>query len=149
MKLIVCVDDEMGMAFNHRRVSSDSVVTREIQRIVGSAKIWMSCYSAKLFLSVFGRETEGAQSMHIMLSDNPSRDAGKNDYCFLEQTSPYNTSDIDEIILFRWGRRYPSDVKFGIKLSEGWSMTKSQKIVGTSHKEILHEVWEKINIDES
>ena len=33
MILIVCVDDDYGMAFNHRRQSSDRVVTAEILRI--------------------------------------------------------------------------------------------------------------------
>lgn len=143
MKLIVCVDDEMGMAYNHRRVSSDSIVTQEIQRTVGSSKVWMTCYSAKLFLSAVKGHGVNVASMHIMLSENPGQEAGKNDYCFLEKEVPADISNIDEIVLFRWGRRYPSDVKFGIKLAQGWTLKSSKKIVGTSHKEITEEVWSK------
>lgn len=143
MRLIVCVDDEMGMAYNHRRVSSDSVVTQEIKNIVVSTKVWMTCYSAKLFLSTSKESVNSASSMHIMLSENPIQEAGKNDYCFLERESPTDISNVDEIIMFRWGRRYPSDVKFGVSFAQGWVLKSTKKIVGTSHKEIIEEVWNK------
>lgn len=49
MILIVCVDDNKGMMFNHRRQSQDRVLRRHILDRVGDAKLWMNGYSAKMF----------------------------------------------------------------------------------------------------
>ena len=49
MLLIVCVDDNMGMAFNHRRQSQDRLLRRRLLERVGVSKLWMSPYTARQF----------------------------------------------------------------------------------------------------
>ena len=49
MILIVCVDDNMGMAFNHRRQSQDRLLRRRLLERVGASKLWMSPYTARQF----------------------------------------------------------------------------------------------------
>ncbi len=49
MILIVCVDDNMGMAFNHRRQSQDRLLRRRLLERVGVSKLWMSPYTARRF----------------------------------------------------------------------------------------------------
>lgn len=49
MILIVCIDDNKGMMFNHRRQSQDRVLRRHILDMVGNGKLWMNEYSGKMF----------------------------------------------------------------------------------------------------
>ena len=49
MILIACVDDHGGIAFNHRRQSSDSVVRNRILELTTGSRLWMNEYSAKQF----------------------------------------------------------------------------------------------------
>ena len=49
MKLILCVDDKGGLAFNHRRQSRDRVLNEHILMHCGMHRLWISPYTAKLF----------------------------------------------------------------------------------------------------
>ena len=49
MKLILCVDDNGGMAFNHRRQSRDRVLNEHILALCGMHRLWITPYTAKLF----------------------------------------------------------------------------------------------------
>ena len=52
MKIIVCVDNQNGMMFNHRRQSQDRVLRKRILELTGGKKLWMNAYSQKQFLQV-------------------------------------------------------------------------------------------------
>ena len=54
MKIIVCVDNQNGMMFNHRRQSQDRVLRKRIMELTGGKKLWMNAYSQKQFLQVNG-----------------------------------------------------------------------------------------------
>ena len=111
MRLIVCLDDKNGMAFNHRRQSRDRIVTEKIEELVKGSTLYFSPYSAKLFPSGDFEPSE----------DYLSR-AGADDFCFveLEDIAPYE-QQIKEITAFRWNRVYPADLKFPIDLTQ-WSL---------------------------
>ena len=49
MKIIVCVDDKLGMTFNHRRQSMDSALRQKLIALCGMNTLWMNEYSAKQF----------------------------------------------------------------------------------------------------
>ena len=49
MKLVVCVDDDMGILFNKRRQSQDSVVRDRVVAKLQNANLYMSEYSGKQF----------------------------------------------------------------------------------------------------
>ncbi len=49
MNIIVCVDDGMGMAFNSRRQSKDSVLRARIALNMAEKRLLMNDYSAKQF----------------------------------------------------------------------------------------------------
>ena len=80
MRLIVCLDDKNGMAFNHRRQSRDRIITETIEELVKGSTLHFSPYSAKLFPSGVFEPSE----------DYLSR-AGEDDFCFveLEDVTPY------------------------------------------------------------
>ena len=135
MILIACVDDGMGMMFNKRRVSRDEAVIKRIIEISDNKSIWMSQYSYPLF--------ENAKTENIVVDDSCLDKASGDEYCFIENLSVKNHKDkIDKIILFRWNRSYPSDMKFDIDLNE-WKMNSSEEFAGNSHECITMEVYSK------
>lgn len=145
MKLVVCVDDNMGMSFNSRRVSQDSEVVNRIRSLACKEILWMSGYSVRLFLE---QSSSGGQpdSVHVCISDEPEKSARADDYCFVEnrELNLDTIKNAKEIVLFRWNRKYPSDVKFTIPLELYWTLKKSVEFSGTSHDKITMEVWNHV-----
>ena len=135
MILIACVDDGMGMMFNKRRVSRDEAVIKRIIKIANKKRIWMSQYSYPLF--------ENVKTENIVADDSCLDKASSDEYCFIENLSVTNHKDkIDEIVLFRWNRSYPSDVKFDVDLGE-LKLNSTEEFVGNSHECITMEVYSK------
>ncbi|MBQ9761200.1 MAG: ribonuclease Z [Clostridia bacterium] len=133
MKLIVCLDDKNGMAFNRRRQSRDRVLIEDLCRTVGEEPIYLSPYSASLFAST------GAKTVAVV---DPLGVSGVH-CCFVETFDPAPYGElIDEIILYRWNRHYPADVTFTLDMS-GYRLISADEFVGSSHEKITKEVWKK------
>ncbi len=132
MTIIVCVDDKMGMTFNKRRQSRDSAVTEKIVEMSCDTRLLMNSYSAKLF-----------ENAEVIVSENFLKEAESNDFCFVENidVSEYKEK-IEKVVLFKWNRAYPSDVKLSIDFNS-FTLKESFDFVGTSHDNITCEVWEK------
>ena len=112
MKIIVCVDNQNGMMFNHRRQSQDRVLRKRILELTGGKKLWMNAYSQKQFLQVNGNMSkEQEQSGQIQADEAFLEKAGPGEYCFVENKDvvPYE-SRIEEVILCHWNRDYPADM---------------------------------------
>ena len=134
MKLIVCLSDDGGMMFNHRRQSRDRVLIADMVQHTRHATLWVSPYSIPLF---------GEDCPHLQVTPNPGKVAGENDYCFVEDTPlPQNFEEVNELLIYRWNRLYPSDVRFVCDTS-AFSLTESLEFVGSSHDKITKEIWKK------
>lgn len=134
MKVIVMLDDANGMMFNKRRQSQDSVLRKDILSDSKDVTLWMNEYSSAQF-------TE--DSANISVSEDFLSKASDIDYCFVENIhlSSY-IEKVNEIVVYRWNRMYPSDFKFDIQLEEPmWSMVSTIDFVGSSHDKITKEVW--------
>ena len=132
MRLIVCLDDKNGMAFNHRRQSRDRIVIAKIEELVKGSTLYFSSYSAKLF-----------PSGDFVPSEDYLSGAGEDDFCFVEQedVTPYE-QQIKEITVFRWSRVYPADLYFPIELTQ-WRLEQTVEFPGNSHEKITMEVYER------
>ena len=132
MILAACIDDSLGMSFNRRRQSRDSAVYADLAAYAASSPIYMDSRSAHLF--------EGLNA-NIICRPDYAESAGKGEFCFTEFISPgpYETK-IEKLILYRWNRRYPSDVKFDIDLSQ-WQLEFTVDFPGSSHEKITKEVY--------
>ena len=64
MYIIICLDDNNGLAFNHRRQSQDRIVAEDIRKTVGEKKLWITDYSRKLFQAVSNLEISENQKLH-------------------------------------------------------------------------------------
>ena len=136
MKLIVCVDDRMGVMFNKRRQSKDAKVREDILSMLEEGKkLFVSPYTAKQFLP---EEQEKLQVSETFLFD-----ATEEDSCFIEDSDVFELGDkINHIILYRWNRHYPSDRYFTLDLSN-YELVSSIDFVGNSHPEMLKEEYRK------
>ena len=121
MKIIVCVDNQNGMMFNHRRQSQDCVLRKRILELTGGKKLWMNAYSQKQFLQVNGnmpkeQEQSGqlGQSGQIQADEAFLEKAGPGEYCFVED----------------------KDVKMDLG---SWKLAETQEYAGSSHEKITEE----------
>lgn len=133
MNVIICVDNNNGIMFNHRRQSRDRIVQEHILAMIGSNRLWMNSYSKKLFAD---------ELSNIVVDENYLNKAGKEDYCFVEGIDiSHYIEKIDKIILFKWNRQYPADEFFAIDLSQ-WILDEFEEFTGQSH-DITKEIYKK------
>ena len=131
MNIIICIDDNGGMLFNKRRQSRDSVLCSRVVELSNGSKLWMSEYSAKLF--------EGAD---IIINNGFLYMAEAGDYCFVEESLlNFDFSAVENIIVYRWNRKYPADVKFDLMVLEGFKLVDSCEFKGSSHEKITEEIY--------
>lgn len=135
MKLIVCLDDNNAMAFNNRRQSMDRVVKEKILERSGDHKLWMNTYSAKQFSS---------DNKSLVADDDYLNRAEENDYCFAETDDllPF-VGKVSEVVIFRWNRKYPSDLYFPAGIIDGLKLISTESFAGYSHEKVTKEVYRR------
>ena len=130
MKVIVCIDEQNGMLFNGRRVSSDKAVVDKIYQIAKGHPIFIDIFSVDLI-------------KHALLKKNFIEYLKEDDFCFIENIKLSDHKDkIDTVYVFKWNRSYPSDVKLDLDLST-YHLSHSEDFAGNSHDNITLEVWKK------
>ena len=132
MKVIVCVDNDYGIAFNHRRQSRDRVLTEQIIEMT-KARLLTTPYSSSLL------EKHPA----LIVSENPLADAQTDDFVFAEKLSLVDyVGKINTLILYHGNRTYPSDHKLDLDLSD-FRLLSREEFVGYSHDKITKEIYVK------
>lgn len=130
MILISCVDNALGLRFNHRRQSRDRVLCgRLLERSGGT--LWLKESSRSLF-----------QEGDIRIVEDP-QSVPEGGFCFWEEPVE-EALEAERIILYRWNRDYPADEFFRFPGGEAaWVSAGSVDFSGSSHPEITEEVFEK------
>lgn len=132
MKIIVCLDDNNGMLFNKRRQSRDVKVLEDIASFTN--EVLISPFSEKLFEGTCLETKVDSQFLH---------NADIHDFCFVENENLLPYSDkIEQLIVYKWNRKYPSDFKLDLNLKE-WKLIETAEFVGNSHEKITREIYEK------
>ena len=136
MKIVVCVDDLGGMCFNRRRVSRDRVVLADVAKDLGGGFLYAAEYSRALLSEC---------KVPLMVSDDFLDAASTNDTCFLEERGLLGYEEkIDAMTVYRWNRRYPSDLKLDVTPEDlGLQLVSTEELVGYSHERITKEVYKK------
>lgn len=129
MNVMVCVDDDYGMLFNHRRQSSDQKLIERI-KVIAKQRLWITEFSSKLF------------DCDIKTDQNMLGKAESDDFCFVEnlRLMPY-LDKINKLYVFHWNRKYPSDFKLDLNLAKDFVLEKTEDFVGKSHEKITMEVY--------
>ena len=115
--------------------SRDAAVIKDVESLVGDGIVFISNFSEKLF--------EDSSESVISVSD--PLESAKDDFAFVEDMAllPY-AEKIDELVIYRWNRRYPFDFKLDIDPEkEGMTLAQTVDIVGNSHAKITRETWRK------
>ncbi len=130
----ICIDDNNGMMFNKRRLSQDREIINDLIRNFGKHRIFTNNFSSILFEDYNDK---------VIIDDNLMSVAKKNDVCFIENIEINKYSDkINGIILYRWNRKYPSDMKLNMNLSN-FKLDTQYDFKGNSHDKITREVYIK------
>lgn len=135
MIIIAAVDDRNGMAFNHRRQSQDRILREKVLSFTAGKRLWMNHYSERQF--------SGCNADQLNVDDDFLNEAAPGEYCFVEDqlVSPYEKW-VEQIILFKWNRSYPSDLNFDIDVQgPGWRLERTEDFTGSSHEKITMEVY--------
>lgn len=136
MNVIVCVDNNMGLAFNNRRQSRDGFLNEKIISKI-SGKLKVEAYSKSLF-----------PLERISVVDDVLKETGSGEWCFSERRTLRESEDkIEQLMICRWNRDYPSDVNLDIDLN-GWQLLSTEEFSGSSHEKITMEVWKNEKIFE-
>ncbi|MBE7056156.1 MAG: ribonuclease Z [Ruminococcaceae bacterium] len=136
MKIIVCLDDNNGMLFNKRRQSKDREIIRDLIELVGENTLRINEFSTNLF--------EESEILPIKSNDFLEI-AGENDFCMVENCHVRPClSNISEIIVYKWNRKYPTDFIFDVNPeAEGFSLKETRNFTGYSHEKITREIYKK------
>lgn len=137
MIIVAAVDDRNGMMFNRRRQSQDRTLRDRLLRLTAGGRLWMNHASVRQF-----RDCEAPQ---INVDDSFLSKAADGDFCFVEDAAvaPY-ARRIEEIILFKWNRKYPGDRYLDIDLRPPeWRLVSTEDFPGASHEKITMEVYRR------
>lgn len=132
MILISCVENALGLRFNHRRCSRDRAVCGRILERCGN-ELWLAQGSVGLF------QAFPEAVLHPI--SNPSQ-APEGAYCFWE--GPAGDVEPERLLLYFWNRDYPSDEKFAFPGGEeAWHLAEETELEGFSHPDITERRYER------
>jgi len=140
MKIIVALDDKDGMMFNKRRQSQDRVLRERVFKLTEGSALWMNEYSKKQFEA----DENAADFVHNICTDEAFlQKASAGEYCFVESDSLVLVKEqIEEIVIFRWNRRYPGDKFLDVRPQDlGFDCKSVEEFAGSSHEKITMEIW--------
>lgn len=127
MKLIVCVDDNLGISFFGKRQSMDEIQRKDVFETVKNNKVYLSQYSYDLYKDL-------NLDFKIISEDEKNNFDGYFIYEgeFLDSFIDY----VDEIICYNWNRNYPFDETFDELKKDIWKEIERLDFVGKSHEKI-------------
>ena len=139
MNIIICLDDNNGMMFNKRRQSQDRILRADLKEFIKDKDLYMNNYSYKLYKDI--------DNGNIKVSENFLEQCTENDFCLLEDKLLNNyINKINNIIIYKWNRIYPSDLYFDINLtSNSWELLETKEFEGSSHEKITRIIYRRVN----
>ena len=133
MILVICADAQGGLLFNNRRLSRDSALCEHLLDYCKEKPLWLNSYSASIF---------PCNASNIRVSEKFLEEAGVGEFCFAENADISTAlKQAEEIVIYRWNRRYPSDIKLPEKLLSGRRLVSKDDFAGNSHPSITQEVY--------
>ena len=144
MKLVICIDEELGYSFNHRRLSRDKNIRLHMMKGIRTrgGKLFMNQYSERSLLKDEGVLTPQERAERLKNPAKPGaaflEDAQReNGWAFVENedVTPY-LPDVDEMIVYRWNRRYLSDLHLPDGVYEPFTVQYTESLSGSSHERV-------------
>ena len=141
MIVLAAVDDNNGMMFNKRRQSQDRILRDYIFNLTRDSRLWMNDYTGKQF-----NNNNDNQDARIKIDNDFMEKAEPGEYCLIENISVKAFENkIEQVILFKWNRKYPGDFFFDLDLlNPVWKLSESEDFPGNSHEKITKEVYIRV-----
>lgn len=131
MRVIACIDDNFGMLFGGKRQSRDSKVLEDIKN-----------HFEPIVILPFSEKLIAPSGISFKIKEDIS-EIGANETLFIESIDPVAFYDrIDEIIIYKWNRKYLSDMRLTLDL-KSFKKVSTCEFVGSSHDKITREVYKK------
>ena len=131
MRVIVCLDDDLGMLFGRKRQSRDSAVLEDIKAEFG-----------EIVILPFSQRLIEPSGIKYTLKETEN-DFKRGETIFLESIDPARLGDkIDELVIYRWNRRYLADMKFTLSLAD-FKRVGVKEFAGSSHDKITKEIFKR------
>jgi len=127
LTVYVCLDDRNGLLFNKRRQSRDVRVLEDIAASC-AGELLIGAYSEKLV-------TDAGVPCRVVTEEEVS----EGHYFAEAVPSEALLSGTDTIVIYRWNRHYPADVRWDIPA--GFTLTETTEFPGKSHEKITKEVY--------
>lgn len=127
MTVIIALDDKDGYTLFGKRLSRDRKMIDDIAS--SFQKVYVFLCSANLFE---GKNAEVIETIPEELPDNEA--------LFLETNQI--PAAADTLIVYRWGKKYPSDTKYN-PAKYRWYLKESKDFEGYSHPKMKKEVYKK------
>ncbi len=126
MTIYACLDDRMGLLFNHRRQSRDAAVLEDIRTSL-PGQLTIDPFSEKLIreAGIPCVQKEPEEGCHFFLENRPASS-------LLPLAS--------KVVLYRWNRHYPADFRWDGDLS-AFTLDHTVEFPGRSHETITKEVY--------
>lgn len=138
MKIIICVDENLGYSFNKRRQSRDKTMREHMLGVLRkeNAGLFVNAYTAKSLESdgllteavTVVDEAGGPEDAFIMAAEEVGG------WAFVENTDITGYLDrIDEMIVYHWNRLYLSDLSIPESFMKSFRTVTKELFRGTSH----------------
>lgn len=128
MTIYLCLDDRNGMLFNKRRQSRDAAVLEDIRASIPDV-LTIDPFSEKLIreagIPYALAEADLPPEAHFFLEARPASEV---------------ISLASALVIYRWNRYYPADVRFDGDLT-GFTLQSTTQFPGKSHETITKEVY--------
>lgn len=135
MNIIICIDNNNGISFGGRRLSRDIKLCERVLQITSGNLLLMNKFSYGLF--------KDYSDDNIIVTETVFNDAKPGDFCFVENLDVATPKElIEKIIIYRWNRSYPSDMKLDMSILNDKKLVASFDFAGNSHKKITEEIYE-------
>ena len=92
-------------------------------------KLLMNKYSDKMFSEYGYSDHETFESSEAALTA-----AGEDDFCSEDISPAAHRGRIGSIVIYRWNRHYPSDLRIEGDLLDGWAAVERMDFEGNSHR---------------
>ena len=131
----VCVDDDGGLLLFGKRQSRDRVLISDFVESNSDKRIYIAPFSRILF----------DQYPSVTVLDDPFSVAEAGSAIFVENIRiDERLGSIGTLMVYKWNRKYPSDVKFNVDpIKSGFKLKSSVDFSGSSHEKITREIYER------
>lgn len=129
---IIALDDMDGYSLFGKRLSKDRKMLEDMISLLENGQ---SLYASQYSLGIFSEELR--KYLRCPVPDNFADDG----MIFFE-AADFSSFNPDRLIVYRWNRHYPSDVKYTPYLHD-WKKVSSYDFRGYPHEKITREVYER------